>query len=33
MIDDNQTAIDNYGVLVSFFQAFPEYKKNDFYIT
>lgn len=31
-IDDNQTAFDNYGVLVNFFRAFPEYKKNDFYI-
>ena len=31
--NDNQTAIDNYGVLVSFFEAYPEYKKNDFYIS
>jgi len=32
-IDDNQTALDNYGVLVSFFAAYPEYMKNDFYVT
>ena len=32
-IDDEQTAADNYGVLVNFFRAYPEYKKNDFYIT
>ena len=31
-IDDNQTAYDNYGTLVSFFQAFPEYKENDFFM-
>ena len=32
MIDDSQTALDNYGVLVSFFRAYSEYKQNEFYI-
>ena len=31
--NDQQTALDNYGVLVSFFHAYPEYQKNDFYVT
>ena len=32
-IDDHQVALDNYGVLVNFFRAFPEYKKNEFYVS
>ena len=33
IIDDNQTALDNYNFLVNFFTNFSEYKANDFYIT
>ena len=29
---DEETAADNYEVLVAFFKAFPEYSKNDFYV-
>lgn len=31
--DDNLTALNNYQALLSFFQKFPEYQGNDFYIT
>ena len=30
---DTSTAIDNHGVLKAFFKGFPEFAKNDFYIT
>lgn len=30
---DNQTAIDNYNLLQSFFTRFPEYRSNDLYIS
>jgi serine carboxypeptidase-like clade 2 len=30
--DDNSTAADNYNVIVSFFQKYPKFAKNDFYI-
>lgn len=30
--DDNITALDNYKFLVNWFKAYPEYKKNDFYV-
>ena len=31
--DDNQTAIDNYAFLNNFFKEFPEFSKNDFWLT
>lgn len=31
--DDDQVANDNYFALKDFFSKFPEYKKNDFYVT
>ncbi|GBN91416.1 putative serine carboxypeptidase ctsa-1 [Araneus ventricosus] len=31
--DDDSTSYDNYVALQSFFEKFPEFKKNDFYIT
>jgi len=31
--DDDTTSYDNYVALQHFFQKFPEFKKNDFYIT
>jgi carboxypeptidase C (cathepsin A) len=31
--NDTTAAEDNYDVLTGFFEAFPEFKKNDFYIT
>lgn len=31
--DDDQTAADNYAALLNFFDKFPEYESNDFYIT
>jgi len=30
--NDNKTAADNYQFLVNFFQGFPEFQQNDFYI-
>ena len=30
---DSSTAIDNHNVLKQFFAGFPEFQKNDFYIT
>ena len=33
IIDDNQTALDNYNFLVNFFANYSEYKANDFYVT
>ena len=30
---DEQTAADNYNVLIAFFKAYPEYSNNEFYIT
>jgi serine carboxypeptidase-like clade 2 len=33
IIDDNQTALDNYNFLVNFFANYSEYRANDFYIT
>jgi cathepsin A (carboxypeptidase C) len=30
---DTSTAIDNHLVLKAFFKGFPEFSKNDFYIT
>ena len=32
-MDDNSTALDNYHFLVKWFQSYPEYSNNDFYIT
>ena len=31
-MNDNTTGLDNYDFLISFFQAYPEYRKNDFYV-
>jgi carboxypeptidase C (cathepsin A) len=31
--NDTSTAVDNHNVLKGFFQGFPEYSKNEFYIT
>ena len=31
--NDNKTANQNYEFLLNWFDAFPEYKTNDFYIT
>ena len=31
--DDNTTAIDNYHLIQGFLKQFPNYQKNDFYIT
>lgn len=31
--DDDQVALDNHMALKNFFLKFPEYAKNDFYIT
>lgn len=31
--DDDQAATDNLNAVISFFNKFPEYKKNDFHIT
>eukprot|EP00339_Tiarina_fusa_P010167 CAMPEP_0117023382 /NCGR_PEP_ID=MMETSP0472-20121206/17459_1 /TAXON_ID=693140 ORGANISM="Tiarina fusus, Strain LIS" /NCGR_SAMPLE_ID=MMETSP0472 /ASSEMBLY_ACC=CAM_ASM_000603 /LENGTH=461 /DNA_ID=CAMNT_0004729489 /DNA_START=18 /DNA_END=1403 /DNA_ORIENTATION=+ len=31
--NDNKTAIQNYQFLMNWFEMFPEYKANDFYIT
>ena len=33
VIDDEQTAVDNYNFLVNFFAKYFEFKENDFYIT
>ena len=33
IINDNQTALDNYNFLVNFFANYSEYKANDFYVT
>jgi cathepsin A (carboxypeptidase C) len=30
---DTSTAVDNHNVLKAFFKGFPEFAKNDFYIT
>ncbi len=30
---DAQTAADNYAMIQAFFQRFPEYSKNDMYIS
>ena len=30
---DNKTAYDNFAALKTFFSAFPEYSKNDFYVS
>lgn len=30
--DDSTVATDNYNFLLTFFDAFPEYKGRDFYI-
>ena len=32
IIDDNQTALDNYHFLINFFTNYSEYEFNDFYI-
>lgn len=32
IINDNQTALDNYNFLVNFFANYSEYKANDFYV-
>jgi serine carboxypeptidase-like clade II len=31
--NDNKTASDNYNVLISFFKGYPDFAKNDFYIS
>ena len=31
--DDDQTALDNVAAVQAWFDKFPEYKKNDFFIT
>ena len=31
--DDDSSAKDNLAVILSWFDAFPEYQKNDFYIS
>lgn len=30
---DNSTAYDNYAFLQNWFQKFPEFRSNDFYVT
>ena len=32
IMDDEQTAADNYNFIINFFTKYFEFKKNDFYI-
>ena len=31
--NDNKTAQDNYNFLLKWFEAYPEYKNNDLYVS
>ena len=33
LANDTSTAVDNHNVLKAFFKGFPEFAKNDFWIT